>query len=162
MTEFTYRGRDQRGQAVTGVIAAGSSQSALEQLQQQQIIVLALDEAEEVKESGSFNITLWGHERISPDELILFTRQLYSLTKAGVPIIRALTGLAESSVNPAVKNTLNGISHSLISGSDLVTAFRQYPQYFSPIFISMVHIGETTGNLSDALLKLVAHLEMER
>ncbi|MBU2039274.1 MAG: type II secretion system F family protein [Gammaproteobacteria bacterium] len=162
MAEFIYRGRDNRGQAVNGIIAAGSSQSALDQLQQQQIIVLALDEAEEVRESSGLNMNLWSRERISADELILLTRQLYSLTKAGVPIIRALTGLAESSANPAIKNTLNGINCSLVSGSDLVTAFRQYPQYFSPIFISMVHIGETTGHLADALLKLISHLEMER
>jgi MSHA biogenesis protein MshG len=162
MAEFIYRGRDNRGQAVNGIIAAGSSQSALDQLQQQQIIVLALDEAEEVRESSGLNMKLWARERISADELILLTRQLYSLTKAGVPIIRALTGLAESSVNPAIKNTLNGINRSLVSGSDLVTAFRQYSQYFSPIFISMVHIGETTGHLADALLKLISHLEMER
>ncbi|MCD8530575.1 MAG: type II secretion system F family protein [Saccharospirillaceae bacterium] len=162
MAEFIYRGRDPRGQRVDGVISAGSSHSALEQLQQQQIIVLALDEAREAPPSSLLSITLWSRERISADELILLTRQLYSLTKAGVPIIRALTGLAESSVNVAIRKTLNGIKNSLISGSDLVTAFRQFPQYFSPIFISMIHIGETTGHLSDALLKLITHLEMER
>lgn len=164
---FVYRGRDQQGNKIDGSISAANSNAALASLEQRGIIVVGLDEDKEPaadnksSEKKSISFSLFA-DKVSIDELILLTRQLYALTKAGIPIIRALNGLAESSNNPALKDVLRGISQSLVSGSELSTAFRQYPKLFSPIYISMVHIGETTGNLDDALIKLVAHLEMER
>lgn len=158
--DFSYRGRDTSGNKVEGIISSANANSALSSLQQRGITVVGLDEqqqpATERKPLRLFE------ETIKPDELILLTRQLYALTRAGIPIVRALNGLAESSHNGAIKQVLRGISDALIAGSDLAGAFRQFPEHFSPIYVSMVHIGETTGNLDDALLKLVSHLEMER
>ncbi|MEC9409196.1 MAG: type II secretion system F family protein, partial [Pseudomonadota bacterium] len=106
--------------------------------------------------------TVQRSRKIKSEELVLFTRQLYALTKAGVPIIRALTGLAESANNDQLRTVLQDISEQLVGGSDLASAFRRHPKLFSPIYVSMIHIGESTGNLDDALLRLVGHLEMER
>lgn len=161
--EFVYKGRDTQGNKVDGSLNAVSANAAVTTLQERGIVVIGLDEkkASVATDKDKKAIKLF-KDKVSSDELILFTRQLYALTKAGIPIIRALNGLAESSNNEALKDLLRGISDSLISGSDLSTAFRQYPRVFSPIYISMIHIGETTGNLDDALIKLVAHLELER
>lgn len=161
--DFSYRGRDHQGNKVDGSLSAVNANAAVTTLQERGIIVTGLDEKKSVgNEAGTKHGIKLFKDKVSSDELILFTRQLYALTKAGIPIIRALNGLAESSNNEALKNLLKGISESLISGSDLATAFRQYPDDFSPIYISMIHIGETTGNLDEALIKLVAHLELER
>lgn len=161
MTDFIYRGRDRQGKPVQGTITGNNRHAVLDQLQQQQIIVLALDEQEAMAEKKGLRY-FWQRNGVSDEELILLTRQLYSLTKAGVPIIRALNGLSESSSNPAVRQALDGISQSLISGNDLVTSFRQFPDIFSAIYLSMVQIGENTGRLDQAFLHLIAHLEMER
>ena len=161
MAVFSYRGRDRQGQTVQGTVSGSSRNAALDQLQQQQIIVLGLEEAvggQDIQERPS----IWSRRRVSDDELILLTRQLYSLTKAGVPVIRALSGLSESSVNPLVRSALQGISQALIAGNDLVTSFRQFPDLFSPIYLSMIQIGENTGRLDQAFLNLIGHLEMER
>lgn len=161
--DFIYKGRDSQGNKVDGSLSAASASAAVTTLQERGIVVVGLDEkkasAAGAKEKKAIKLF---RDKVSSDELILFTRQLYALTKAGIPIIRALNGLAESSNNQALQDLLRGISDALISGSDLSTAFRQYPKVFSPIYISMIHIGETTGNLDDALIKLVAHLELER
>ena len=159
--DFSYRGRDTSGNKVEGIISSANANSALSSLQQRGITVVGLDEQHQQPASESKPLRLF-EETIKPDELILLTRQLYALTRAGIPIVRALNGLAESSHNGAIKQVLRGISDALVAGSDLAGAFRQFPEHFSPIYVSMVHIGETTGNLDDALLKLVSHLEMER
>ena len=159
--DYSYRGRDTSGNKVEGIISSANANSALSSLQQRGITVVGLDEQHQQPATERKPLRLF-EETIKPDELILLTRQLYALTRAGIPIVRALNGLAESSQNGAIKQVLRGISDALIAGSDLAGAFRQFPEHFSPIYVSMVHIGETTGNLDDALLKLVSHLEMER
>ena len=163
MAEFTYRGRDENGRLVSGKISAGSSQGAVENLQSQRVVVLALEELKKVRtEKSSLSLRSVFPQKISDDDLILFTRQLYALTKAGIPILRAMNGLAESSNNEALSTVLADISQSLISGSDLSGAFRRHPKVFSTIYVSLVQVGESTGKLDDALKRLISHLESER
>ena len=161
MAAFVYRGRDSDGKAVDGQLSAINRDSAASQLLQRGVTPVSIIEKAGDDKKPSFNIQLT-KPKVSQDELILLTRQLYALTKAGIPIIRALNGLGESSTNPRLKETLASLAQSLVSGSDLASAFRQHPDLFSSIYVSMVHIGESTGNLDDALIRLVAHLEMER
>lgn len=160
MAIYQYRGRNPAGGAVDGTLQAGSRDLAISQLMQKGITPIKVD----VHASGDKKDTKLksGAGKVSPEELVLFTRQLYALTKAGVPIIRALTGLSESSNNKELSLVLQDISDQLVSGSDLATAFRHHPKLFSAIYISMIHIGESTGNLDHALIRLVEHLEMER
>jgi len=159
MATFLYRGRDQSGNAVEGNLQAGTRDMAVAQLMQKGVIPVQISEHKAAPVSKPIKLR---SETVSAEELILFTRQLYALTKAGVPIIRALTGLAESANNEELKVILDDINQYLVSGSDLASAFKRYPKLFSPIYISMIHIGESTGNLDHALIRLVGHLEMER
>lgn len=162
MTEFVYRGRDEQGRLVSGRINAGNVQTALDNLQAQRVIVLGLEEQVSSKENPEEMNGLLRRHKIGADELILFTRQLYALTRAGIPILRAISGLAESNSNPALAAVLNNISRSLVSGAELSAAFRQHAEHFSPIYISLLQVGENTGKLDDALFRLISHLEMER
>ena len=160
MPDFKYVGRDSTGQQITGELEAVSQAAAMSQLQLKKIIITSL--AEQVLESKGIEFSFRPKRKITLDDQVLLTRQLYALTKAGIPIIRALNGLAESSENRRLAEVLNAIATSLISGSELATAFRQFPKIFSPIFISMIHVGENTGRLDLAFKKLTAHLELER
>lgn len=159
--DFQYQGRDASGNKVEGQLQAPSESVALNTLSDRGIVITALTEQrmEEKSEPGQWR---WWQGSLSIDELILFTRQLFALTKAGIPIIRALNGLAESSHNPFLQQTLRDISQSLVSGSELSTAFRRHPQIFSPIYVNLIQVGENTGQLDDALLRLIDHLELER
>lgn len=159
MATFLYRGRDHSGNAVEGNLQAGSRDMAVSQLMQKGITPVLVNEQ---KHAVSASAKPLRAGTVTAEELILFTRQLYALTKAGVPIIRALTGLAESSNNEEMKVILEDLSQNLVGGSDLASAFRRHSKLFSPIYVSMIHIGESTGNLDDALIRLVGHLEMER
>ncbi len=160
MAIYLYRGRDNSGAAVEGSLQAGSREVAVSQLMQRGITPLKIQQQKALPAKDGK--TVQRSRKIKSEELVLFTRQLYALTKAGVPIIRALTGLAESANNDQLRTVLQDISEQLVGGSDLASAFRRHPKLFSPIYVSMIHIGESTGNLDDALLRLVGHLEMER
>lgn len=160
MPDFEYTGRDSAGQQISGQLEASSQAAAMSQLQLKKIILTSL--AEKTLESKGVEFSFTIKRKITLDDQVLLTRQLYALTKAGIPIIRALNGLAESSDNARLSEVLNAIATSLISGTELATAFRQFPKIFSPIFISMIHVGENTGRLDLAFQKLTAHLELER
>jgi len=159
MPDFQYTGRDSNGEKVTGQLAAANQAGAMSQLQTKKIIITGITEATVEKKSIEFSFSV---KKITLDDQVLLTRQLYALTKAGIPIIRALNGLAESTDHPRLAEVLNSIAGSITSGSELATAFRQFPKIFSPIFVSMIHVGENTGRLDLAFQKLTAHLELER
>jgi MSHA biogenesis protein MshG len=95
-------------------------------------------------------------------ELMLFSRQMYTLLKAGVPIMRALAGLQESTRNPAFAAMLQDMRESLDSGRELSVAMRRHPKVFSPFYLSMVQVGEMTGMLDATFMRLYEHLEFER
>ncbi len=98
--------------------------------------------------------------RIEQAELLLFSRQMYALLKAGVPIMRALAGLQESATNPTFKEVLQDIRESLDNGRPLSTSM-QRTGVFSPFYTAMVYVGETTGMLEEIFLRLYNHLEFQ-
>ena len=110
-------------------------------------------------------ISLWKRlnaKKIEPLDLMWFSRQMHSLLKSGVPIMRALAGLQESSQNPTFAAMLQSLRESLDSGRELSIAMRLHPDVFSPFYISMVQVGEMTGMLDQIFLRLYEHLEFEK
>jgi MSHA biogenesis protein MshG len=87
---------------------------------------------------------------------------MYSLTKAGVPLIRAINSLADTSRNLALKQALIGIARKLESGQSLSQAMSQYRQVFPVLLISIVSVGETTGGLEQAFQQIGHYLEREK
>jgi MSHA biogenesis protein MshG len=103
--------------------------------------------------------------KVSEVELQLLTRELYAMMKAGVPIMRALGILTESTANPDLTAALQRVSATLGSGVDFGAALEKESQrsgLFSPYYISIVRIGETTGRLEECLLRLSKHLQFLR
>src|SRR5438477_544985 len=93
---------------------------------------------------------------------MLFSRQMYTLMKAGVPILRALGGLQESLTNPRLKAVVADLRASLDAGRELSAAMRRHATVFSPFYVSLVRVGETTGQLEAVFLRLYDHLEFEK
>ncbi len=96
------------------------------------------------------------------EDLILFCRQMHTLTKAGVPMIRALKGLTETARKPAMGRTLKAVCDDLESGRDLSGALARYPKIFPPLLTSMVQVGENTGKLDETFLQVATYLTMEK
>ena len=165
MASFAYRGRDAAGKLAEGVIDAASSSAAADLLSGRGIIPLSIDER---ATGGSAGAAAWWtqlQERMAPRvqdaEVMLFSRQIYTLLKAGVPIMRALAGLQESATSQAMKAVIQGVREGLDSGRELALSFAAYPSVFSSFYLSMVRVGEMTGRLEEIFLRLFHHMEFE-
>ncbi|MBI4293702.1 MAG: type II secretion system F family protein [Betaproteobacteria bacterium] len=163
MPSFSYKGRSASGELVKGVIEGATAAAAAELLFGQGITPLDITPAKEAS-GGVGSLTLGGlfKEKVTQVDLLLFSRQLYTLLKAGVPILRALSGLQESSTSKAMKTVLQEIRASLESGRELSVSLARQPRVFSAFYLAMVRVGEFTGRLEDVFLSLFHHLEFER
>ncbi len=161
MALFDYSGRNQNGELVTGSLEAANPNAAAIQLQNQSIIPVSIKEQQR-KESAGLNLDFNFRKKINYDDLIMLCRQMRALTRAGVPIIQAVSGLSEISKSETLKESLADIGVRLASGTGLGTAMAAHPKVFNSMFVSMVQVGENTGRLEDAFSKLISHIEMER
>lgn len=106
--------------------------------------------------------TLFTKKRVEDDDLIMFARQMYSLTKSGLPLDRSIKGLERSLSNPYFRKILRHVIDSLENGQTLATALGNYPKVFSQLFLSLVHVGENTGRLDLAFKEISRYLELEK
>lgn len=165
MPNFQYTGRDKQGQSVNGNIEAGSTDAVASQLLNTGITPVKITPAEkeqQTNESISLNFDFSKNKKPTLDDLTLFSRQMYTLMHAGVPIIRSITGLADTSRNQVLQKTLHAIRLEIEGGHELSTALAQHQDIFSHLFISMVQVGENTGNLDDVFLQIAGYLEREK
>lgn len=162
MAQFNYRGRDSRGQAVSGSLNAADAAAVAAQLRQRGILPLAIDAQAEAPpaSAGRSLADLWPAS-VALEELLIFSRQLYSLLKAGVPILRAIAGLAQHVHNRHLAAALAQVGSELEGGRSFSTALSRHPRIFAPLFIAMVHVGENTGRLEQSFLQLSRYLENE-
>jgi MSHA biogenesis protein MshG len=164
MASYAYRGRNAAGALVEGVIEGGSAAAVADQLFGSGVTPLEIREAPggaQKKKEGEGGLALFAPKILHVD-VLLFTRQIYTLLKAGVPIMRALAGLQESSQNEAMKKVLGQIRESLDAGRELSMCLARHPKVFTPFYLSMVRVGEMTGRLEEIFLRLFDHMEFER
>lgn len=163
MPFFAYKARNSRGELVQGVLEGSDSSAVASQLFNTGITPIDISATSRPltgDEAGWW--TRLTEEKVRSIDVQLFSRQLYTLLKAGVPIMRGLAGLQESAINKSFARVLKDIRESLDSGRELSAAMRRHPAVFSSFYLSMVRVGEMTGRLEDVFLRLFAHLEFER
>ncbi len=163
MAYFAYKGRNARGELVTGVIEDNDSGAVADQLFKTGIapVEIALTAAPSSARRDSWLARLTA-PRITLDDRLLFSRQMYTLLKSGVPIMRALSGLQESAKSVTMAKVIQDLRASLDSGRDLNSSMRRHPEVFSQFFVSMVRVGEMSGSLEEIFLRLFNHLEFEK
>ena len=165
MAAFTYRGRNGAGEAVSGVLEGATAAAVADMLFGSGVTPTEIKPAPAGAAKRNSGPT-HGFNPFAPKimhvDILLFTRQLYTLLKAGVPIMRALGGLQDSSANPAMKALLGQVRESLDSGRELSMSLARHPQVFTPFYLAMVRVGEMTGRLEEVFLRLFDHLEFER
>jgi MSHA biogenesis protein MshG len=94
-------------------------------------------------------------------DLVLFSRQMYTITKSGIPLLRGLRGLAGSTHNAVMREALQDIVSSLESGRDLTASFARHPGLFPRLYISLVSVGESTGTLDTSFQRLAEYLAQD-
>ena len=164
MSQFRYTGRDAQGSKVSGSRESGSADNLASELLAERITPLSIEEqAAQGNDDVLASIKeLLRRKRVDLEELIIFCRQMYSLSKAGVPIIRAIGGLAESHRNEYFREVLQAVRSDLEGGMSMAVSLNAHPKVFSTLFISMISVGENTGQLDQAFRQLSGYLEMER
>lgn len=162
MGAYQWRGRNARGQLVDGRVEADSTDAVAQQLMRLDITPIEIHASQE----RDGDPRRWRHrlglDQPSANDLILFTRQMFTLTKAGVPIIHGLRNVSESTRNPVLRRGIEDVIDALESGRDLASGLAQNPKVFPPMFVSIVRVGENSGNLEQAFSQLTDYLELER
>jgi MSHA biogenesis protein MshG len=161
MPRFEYVGRNQGGARVNGAVEAGSLDAAVGQLFQQGVTPVEVNERAQRAGATSLRRQL-NLDRPKADDIIMFTRQMYTLSRSGVPLIRGLTQLAESTRNPQLSEAIKQVLGDLEAGRDLGGALARHPRLFSALYVSMVRVGEESGRLDDAFGRLTTFLERQR
>jgi MSHA biogenesis protein MshG len=164
--QFAYQGRNARGELVKGVLEGPTSGAVADQLFATGITPVHINEASAAALAPAagakrFEIRL-GEPRVELSDLMLFSRQMHTLLKSGVPIIRALSGLQESSQNPTLKRVVGEVRESLESGRELSLSMRAHPRVFSSFMVNMVRVGEMTGRLDEVFLRLYDFFAFEK
>jgi MSHA biogenesis protein MshG len=162
MSNFRYRGRSGRGDLITGRLDAESTEAVAARLLNLGITPLEISPD---AMDGISIVELWrkySARRVTTVDLVLFSRQMYSITKAGLPLLRGLKGLAQSTHNAQLRDALHAVLQSLEYGRDFASSLARHPDIFPPLFISMVRVGESTGTLDNSFLRLSEYMGQDQ
>ena len=164
MPRFAYTGRAASG-AVSGEVDGTDAVAVAALLQSRGVtpLLISADGRPDAAKAGGTAVQMpkFLQPKVQPEDLLMFSRQLHTLLRAGVPILRALAGLQESSVNLKMKATLANVRSSLESGIELSICFAQQGGVFDNFYVAMVRVGEMTGQLDAVFLRLFKHIEFE-
>ena len=162
MSSFTWKGRNARGELVEGVIDADDDAAVADQLLATGVSPVAI--AAKAHVIGAATGNAWQALRAAPvstEDVLLFSRQMFTLQRAGVPILRALAGLQASTPKAALVALLADLRASLDQGRELATAMARHPAVFDGFYLAMIRVGEMTGRLTESFERLASHLEFE-
>jgi MSHA biogenesis protein MshG len=161
MASFTWRGRNAQGELAQGVMEAEDDNRVADQLLAIGIAPLVIS----ARGSVVVNPTgAWQTLRSPPVndlDLLMLSRQMYTLQKAGVPILRALAGLQASTQKVSLASLLEDLRASLDQGRELATAMARHPRIFDGFYVAIIRVGEMTGKLTEAFERLAIHMEFE-
>src|ERR671914_203569 len=145
---FSWEGRDKAGKTIRGELRAVSEAAVNATLRRQGIVV---QKVKAVKRKGG--------GRVTEKDIALFTRQLATMMKAGVPLLQSFEIVSKGAANPAVQKLLLDIKTDVETGSALAAAFRKFPLHFDQLFCNLVQAGEQAGILETLLDRLASYKE---
>jgi MSHA biogenesis protein MshG len=159
---FQYNGRTARGEAVNGALEADSAEALATHLFARGITPIDIKPVTESRDAVSDLSRRLGFGQPQLTDLILFSRQMYSITKAGLPLLRGFRSIAESTPNPVLRQVLGQVIENLQSGRELSFAMGRFPEVFTKFYVSVIRVGESSGTLETAFLRMYEYLSMEK
>lgn len=145
---YAWEGKDKTGKTVRGEIRAGGEAIVNVTLRRQGVMVT------KVKKK-----TMRSGRKITDKDISLFTRQLATMMKAGVPLLQSFDIVSKGHSNPSMSKLIQDLRADIETGTSLNNAFRKYPLYFDPLFCNLVGAGEQAGILEDLLTRLAVYKE---
>ncbi len=162
MNSYAWRGRNGSGELIAGVIDAENEASVADQLLGSGVTPVAIDARGTSLSAPKQD--WWTALRSPPvtlEDLLLFSRQMYTLQRAGVPILRALAGLQASTAKATLIALLTDLRAGLDQGRELAAQMARHPRIFDSFYVAMIRVGEMTGRLTEVFQRLAEHLEFE-
>jgi MSHA biogenesis protein MshG len=160
---FAYKARNNRGELMKGVVESPDSAAVANLLMNTGLVPVDIVPTRAPEDdSASGWLARLEKRKVHSQDVQLFSRQMYTLLKAGVPIMRALAALEESASHKGFARVIRDIRTSLDAGRELSAAMQRNPKVFSPFYQSLIRVGEVTGRLEEVFLRLFGYLEFER
>jgi type IV pilus assembly protein PilC len=145
---FEWEGKDRNGKVVRGEIRAAGENQVQAALRRQGVL------ASKIKKRR-----MRAGKAIKPKDIAIFTRQLATMMKAGVPLLQAFDIVGRGNANPSVAKLLNDVRSDVETGTSLSSAFRKFPRYFDNLYCNLVEAGEAAGILEELLDRLATYME---
>ncbi len=145
---FEWEGKDRNGKIVRGEVRAGGENQVQATLRRQGVLPTKIKK----RRTGS-------GKKIRPKDIALFTRQMATMMKAGVPLLQAFDIVGRGNANTSVTKLLGNIRADVETGTSLNAAFRKYPMYFDSLYCNLVEAGEAAGILEALLDRLATYME---
>ncbi|MFC1889939.1 type II secretion system inner membrane protein GspF [Thermodesulfobacteriota bacterium] len=159
MAVYEYKGLNDKGKSISGLVDADSPKSARDKLRRDDIFPTSLTEGKETK-SLSREIDLKQvFERIGTRDIAIMTRQMSTLLRAGLPLISTLNALADQVESSKLRKVISQIRERVNEGASLATAMSDYPHIFPDLYVNMVAAGESSGSLEIVLSRLADYME---
>jgi general secretion pathway protein F len=160
MPVYEYEGFNQQGDSVDGVQDAESKGALRRELQKQGIHTTEIHEGRQdgIFQGGDVDLERL-FESVSLRDIAVLTRQLATLLRAGIPLVRALNALTDQLENEKLKRVISDIRRQVNEGSSLAEALESHGEHFSELYINMVRAGESSGNLDVVLERLTEFLD---
>jgi MSHA biogenesis protein MshG len=161
VAQFSYKARKSGGELATGVLEAADASAVAQILIGRSFTPIEINESNQEHGAETSKISFLT-PNITLDDLVIFSRQMYSLAKSGIPILRSVRGLADTTSSRRMSAALDDVADQLERGRTLSSALNKHSQVFGRLFVSIVHVGENTGKLDDAFLQLSFYLERDQ
>lgn len=153
---FEWSGINNQGKRLDGVVLASDMKDAQSELSRMGIEVIEL----KPKRGISFSFKLGkGKGKVTPKDILLFTRYISTMLSSGMPIVQALDIISKDSENPALQEMIISIKNNIAGGKTLAESFKLYPQHFSDLYCNLISAGEKSGTLEKILKRLGSYLE---
>lgn len=160
MPIYEYKGLNQSGKSVKGILDAESKAALRQVLQGKGVFVTEVYEGKGSASGESRDVDFKRMlQFVGLRDVAVLTRQLATLLKAGIPLVESLTALTEQAEKDELKRALSDIRQKVNEGSALATAMADHPKVFGDLYVNMVRAGESSGNLDVVLMRLTEFLE---
>ena len=163
MPFYSYKAKDAGGSYKIGRVEAQTEADAIDEVTRMGLMPVSIEVSRGLPGTNfSLDLKELLRGRVGLSELVMLCRQMYSLSKAGVPIIRAIGGLADSTDHYGLKKSLTSLNRDLIGGRSLTQAMSDQPKIYNSLFVSMINVGENTGRLEDVFYQLAEYFSLEQ
>lgn len=158
MAVYKYKAFDAKGKQITGLVEAQSEDQAARLLKDKDLTIISLA----VTSTSALSSLTSRFKKVGFSDIVNFTRQLSTMVTAGLSLPQSLSILQEQTTNPEFAKVISDIEHQIVGGGNLADALSKYPAYFSPIYISLVRAGESSGMFDKILTRLAETMESQR